>query len=153
MAVSLARLPRFLVLEPVSTMRFEIALPARACEISVEAEDPRPDRTFLLMLGPPGGPLFHRMRLSGRGTVLFEPTDARMQVLLLSNPQREPLVLRLRARTVRRSGSASRAGRPRLRVGVGRAGSPSTPAETDGEPRRPGRRTRGKTSRRLRPKE
>jgi len=151
--VPLARLPRFLVLEPVSTMRFELALPAPACEVSVEAEDPRPDRSFLLMLGPPGGPLFHRMRLSGRATVLFEPSDERTQVLLLSNPQREPLVLRLRARAVRRSRPAPRAGRPRLRVGVGRAVGPSALAETGREPRGAARGKGRRPSRRLRPKE
>jgi hypothetical protein len=102
-ALSLARLPRYLVLEPVSTVRFEVNLARPVCEIDVELENPKPGRSFLLLIGPQGGPTIQRMRLNGRARILFEPSDDRAHVLMLANPQKEPLVLRLRGRAARRS--------------------------------------------------
>jgi len=121
-ALPLDRLPRYLVLEPVSTVRFEVQLGQPACEVEVELENPRPGRSFLLLIGPQGGPVIQRMRLTGRARVLFEPKDPRAHVLMLANPQKEPLVLQLRARPVRRSPPSAlrtgRAARPALTVGA-----------------------------------
>lgn len=129
-AVSLSALPRFLVLDPVSTVRLEVRLARPTCEIDVELENPRPGRSFLLLIGPQGGPLVRRMRLSGRARILFEPRDDRTHVLMLANPQKEPLVLRFRGRAVRRSRTTrrtrpSRRGRPAL---PGRHGSRPSPS-------------------------
>ncbi len=98
----LSRLPRYLVLEPVSTVRLEVTLRRPSCEIDVELENPKPGRSFLLVLGPVGGPVLQRMRLTGRARIVFEPHGDRSHVLMLANPQKEPLVLRLKGRTLRR---------------------------------------------------
>jgi hypothetical protein len=112
-ALPLDRLPRYLVLEPVSTVRFEVELGRPACEIDVELENPKPGRSFLLLIGPQGGPVIQRMRMTGRARVVFEPRDPRAHVLMLANPQQEPLVLRLRGRRMRRSRPAVAPPRPR----------------------------------------
>jgi len=98
MAVPLARLPRYLVLEPTSSVRFEVVVSAPTWELDVELGSPRPGRSFLLSIGPQGGPVVRRLRLSGRARIFFEPEDERNHLLLLANPQREPIVLRLRGR-------------------------------------------------------
>ncbi|HYA10976.1 MAG TPA: hypothetical protein VEH10_04840 [Thermoplasmata archaeon] len=102
MALTLGRLPRYLVLDPVSTVRLEVLLARPSCEIDVGLENPRPGRSFLLLVGPVGGPVIQRIRLTGKARLLFEPSDERSHVLMLANPQKEPLVLRLRGRTVSR---------------------------------------------------
>jgi hypothetical protein len=107
-ALPLERLPRYLVLEPSSTVRFELRLDDPPCEIDIELENPRPGRSFLLLAGPHGGPLVQRMRLTGRVRVLFESDEARPQVLMLANPQKDPLVLQL---SVRRAGDLLRSAR------------------------------------------
>ena len=112
-ALSLARLPRYIVLEPVSTVRFEVALGRPACEIDVEIQNPRPGRSFLLLIGPQGGPVIQRMRLTGRARLVVRPKDSRTHVLMLANPQKEPLVLQLRAR--RRGPTRAPAARARSR--------------------------------------
>jgi hypothetical protein len=137
--LTLGNLPRFLVLEPVSTVRFELRLSRPACEIDVELENPKPGRSFLLLIGPQGGPVVQRMRLSGRARIVFEPADDRRHVLMLANPQKEPLVLKLRGRSIRRPVAATGVGapttspsgrrgasrrRPRVRVS---AGPPTAP--------------------------
>ncbi len=98
MSPSLDALPRYLVLNPSSTVRIELRLEAPACEIDVEPERPRAGRSFILLLGPPGGPFVQRVRLSGRARVFFDPESPGRYELLLANPDREPLTLRLRAR-------------------------------------------------------
>ena len=113
MALPLARLPRYLVLEPVSSVRLEVLLGRPSCELEVELENPRPGRSFLLMIGPQGGPVVQRVRLSGRAKIMFEPQDERCHVLLLANPQKELLVLRLRGRTVGRARAPPRPRRAR----------------------------------------
>ncbi len=113
MGTSLANLPRYLVLDPVATVRIEVELERFACEIDVEIQNPRPGRSFVLLLGPRGGPYLRRMRLSGRARVLFQPKSSGPYVLMLANPQKEPIVLRLKGRQVgkgrppRRSGAAA----------------------------------------------
>jgi len=121
-ATALRDLPRYLVLEPASTVRIDLGLDAPACEIDVELEQPMPGRSFVLLLGPPGGPFAQRVRLSGRARIFFDPETPGRYELLLANPQREPLVLHLRGREVRatsarpaalsRSVSAARPARP-----------------------------------------
>ena len=130
MALPLDRLPRYLVLEPVSTVRFEVRPARRPCEIEVALENPAPGRCFLLLLGPEGGPLLQRMRLSGRARILFEPRDERPQVLMLANPQKEPVVLELHGRSSRPRRSSSAAHGPRSR-------EPATQVVDMGPARRP----------------
>jgi hypothetical protein len=114
-AVPLGRLPRFLVLEPASTVRIEIALERPSCEIDVELQNPRPGRSFVLMIGPPSGPFVQRVRLSGRARILFQPPTPGEYVLVLANPQREPLVLKLRGHHVRAPPRAAARAAPRPR--------------------------------------
>ncbi len=143
MALSLGRLPRFLILEPTSTVRLELRLGSPACEIDVELENPKPDRSFLLLIGPAGGPVLQRMRLNGRARIVFEPKDERTHVLMLANPQKEPLVLRLRGRPVKAparvaAGRPPRAGTGRKRSrseATGRAGARRSPRRVSAAPR------------------
>jgi hypothetical protein len=110
-ALSLAQLPRFLVLEPSSSVRLEVALVRPACEIDIGLDAPKPGRSFLLLIGPEGGPMVQRMRLTGRARILFEPRDQRPQVLMLANPLKEPIVLFLQGHLSRgrSDGPSSRA--------------------------------------------
>ena len=101
MAVALADLPKFLVLEPLSTVRVEMRLTAPACEIDVELENPATGRSFVLLIGHKGGPFVQRVRLAGKARIYFDPQAPGEYVLLFANPQREPIVLRLKARNVR----------------------------------------------------
>ena len=55
MALSLGELPRYLVLEPTSSVRLEVALVRPACEIDIGLDAPKPGRSFLLLIGPEGG--------------------------------------------------------------------------------------------------
>ncbi|MGD0257810.1 MAG: hypothetical protein ABSB90_08045 [Thermoplasmata archaeon] len=98
MATALRDLPKFLVLAGVSTVRLEMRLESPACEIDVELENPRPGRSFVLLIGHQEGPYVQRVRLSGRARIHFDPQAPGDYLLLLANPNREPLVLRLKAR-------------------------------------------------------
>ncbi|HLM92102.1 MAG TPA: hypothetical protein VK424_08705 [Thermoplasmata archaeon] len=98
MATALKNLPRFLVLEPVSTVRLEIELAGPACEIHVELENPEAGRSFVLLIGHRDGPYVQRVRLSGGARIHFDPQSPGEYVLLLANPNRSPLVLRLKAK-------------------------------------------------------
>jgi hypothetical protein len=95
-ATALRDLPKYLVLEGVSTVRLEMLLESPACEIDVELENPRPGRSFVLLIGHKEGPYVQRVRLSGRARIHFDPQTPGEYLLLLANP--EPLVLRLKAR-------------------------------------------------------
>ena len=97
-ATALRDLPKYLVLEGVSTVRLEMRLESPACEIDVELENPRPGRSFVLLIGHKEGPYVQRVRLSGRARIHFDPQTPGDYLLLLANPNREPLVLRLKAR-------------------------------------------------------
>jgi hypothetical protein len=111
--LTLAQLPRYLILEPTSSVRLEVALVRPACEIDVGLESPKPGRSFLLLIGPEGGPMVQRMRLTGRARILFEPRDTHPHVLMLANPLKEPLVLSLRGHLSRGRGEGSSSrGRP-----------------------------------------
>jgi len=140
MAVPLGRLPRFLVLDPVSTVRIEMELETPSCEIDVEPQNLRTGRSFVLLIGQRGGPFLQRMRLNGRARILFRPKSAGEYLLMLANTHREPLVLRLRghnirrrARTARRAGAA---GRSRARALTGRRRATRSLAGSRGPPRR-----------------
>lgn len=123
---ALRDLPKFLVLNPVSTVRLEMQLEAPACEIDVELDNPRAGRSFVLLIGHPGGPYVQRVRLAGRARIYFDPQSPGAYELLLANPQHEPLVLRLRGRdvvpTTRRSGG--KRVRPTIRRRGPTAGEP-----------------------------
>ncbi|HTT44891.1 MAG TPA: hypothetical protein VMH38_02590 [Thermoplasmata archaeon] len=113
MAVALRDLPKFLVLEPESTIRMEMLLAAPACEIDVELDNPRPGRSFVLLIGHKGGPYVQRVRLAGKARIYFDPESPGEYVLLVSNPQAEPIVLRLRARDIGPRTGSARAALPR----------------------------------------
>ena len=100
MVTALRDLPKFLVLNPVSTVRIEMQLEAPACEIDVELDNPKAGRSFVLLIGQVGGPYVQRVRLAGRARIYFDPQSPGSYELLLANPQREPLILRLRGRDI-----------------------------------------------------
>jgi hypothetical protein len=75
-------------------------LDAPACEIDVELDNPRPGRSFVLLIGHVGGPYVQRVRLAGKARIYFDPQSPGSYELLLANPHHEPLVLRLRGRDV-----------------------------------------------------
>jgi len=100
MTTALRDLPKYLVLNPVSTVRIEMRLEEPACEIDVELDNPAPGRSFVLLIGQTGGPYVQRVRLAGRARIFFDPQSPGSYELLLANPQRDPLVLRLRGRDV-----------------------------------------------------
>lgn len=133
MAVALADLPRFLVLDPLSTVRVEMLLVAPACEIDVELENPKPGRSFVLLIGHKDGPFVQRVRLAGKARIYFDPQSPGEYVLLVANPQKEPIVLRLRARDVNLVAVKHFAGR---KAGPSKRGS----ATSHRSPTRPGRK-------------
>lgn len=100
MAVVLPDLPKFLVLDPLSTVRVELRLRGPACEIDVELDNPRPGRSFVVLIGHKDGPFVQRVRLAGKAKIYFDPQSPGDYVLLVANPQKELIVLRLRARDV-----------------------------------------------------
>ncbi len=153
MAVALARLPRFLVLEPVSTVRVEIELEAPACEIDVELENPEPGRSFVLLIGHKEGPFVQRVRLAGRARILFDPEAPGEYVLLLANPHREPLVLRLKGRNLPKGTVAPKGvpARPVLDAPVGPEPSPTRSIDGPSLPRT-ARRSKSPHRRRARPR-
>lgn len=138
MAVALSDLPRFLVLNPLATVRLEIRLAAPACEIDVALENPKPGRSFVLLIGHKNGPFVQRVRLSGEARVYFDPQAPGEYVMLAANPQEEPIVLRIKARDV----PAVPAKRPKPKK---RAGPRATTG--DGAGRRDRRGTRAKSAR------
>lgn len=114
MALALRDLPRYLVLEPRSSVRVEMRLITPACEIDVELDNQKPGRSFVLLIGHKNGPFVQRVRLAGKARIYFDPRSPGEYVLLVANPQDEPIVLRLKAREVGpvavvRSRSAKRA--------------------------------------------
>jgi len=112
-AVALRDLPRYLVLDPMSTVRMEMRLDAPACEIDVELDNPQPGRSFVLLIGHKGGPFVQRVRLAGKARIYFDPQSPGEYVLLVANPQRDPIVLRLKARGVGPTVTESTPGRGR----------------------------------------
>jgi len=95
---ALASLPKYLVIEPVSTVRLEMELDRPSCEIDLELQNPGLGRSFVVMIGHRGGPFLQRLRLSGKARIVFEPRTPGRYVLVLANPVKEPLVLRLKGR-------------------------------------------------------
>jgi len=100
MTVALDDLPKYLVLEPTSTVRIDMHLDAPACEINVSLDNPRPGRSFVLLIGHPNGPFVQRVRLSGTARIHFDPETPGDYVLLFANPQDDPIVVRLRVTAV-----------------------------------------------------
>ena len=131
MALALRDLPKFLVLDPVSTVRIDMQLEAPSCEIEVRLDNPRPGRSFVVLIGHPNGPYVQRVRLAGRAKIHFAPELPGEYRLLLANPDREPVVLRLKGRDLapgrirpsvrrrRRRTAPSRAARVRGRAAPG----------------------------------
>jgi hypothetical protein len=105
MALALRELPKYLVLAPASTIRLDMHLEAPACEIDVALNNPSPGRSFILLIGHRDGPFVQRVRLAGRARIYFDPQSPGDYALLLANPDREPLVLRLKARGVGKASS------------------------------------------------
>jgi hypothetical protein len=106
-AIALSKLPKYMVLEPSSTLRLDMHLDEPACEIDVSLDNPRPGRSFVLLIGHPGGPFVQRVRLAGRARIYFDPESPGDYVLMFANPDAEPIVLRVRGRGV---------GRPTIKV-------------------------------------
>lgn len=123
MATALRDLPRFLVLEPESTVRLEMRLEAPACEIDVELGNPKPGRSFVVLIGHRDGPFVQRVRLAGRARIHFDPEAPGDYVLLLANPGKAPLTLRLKGRDLTARVLRSTASRPK-RGGARRASAP-----------------------------
>lgn len=110
MAVVLSRLPNFMVIEPTSTVRIDLRLETPSCEIDVALDNPRPGRSFVLLLGPRKGPFVQRVRLAGRARIHFDPRAPGNYAILLANPQPEPIVVRLKVKAIGRASA-----RPRTR--------------------------------------
>jgi hypothetical protein len=117
----LVDLPRYLVLEPTSTVRIDMHLDSPACEIDVALDHPRPGRSFVLLIGNPHGPFVQRVRLSGRARIHFDPEAPGDYVLLFANPQRDPVVLRLKVKPTGKPRSRFSARLKRATAGEGRA--------------------------------
>ena len=129
MATALRDLPRFLVLEPESTVRLEMRLTAPACEIDVELGNPKPGRSFVVLIGHRDGPFVQRVRLAGRARIHFDPEAPGDYVLLLANPDKAPLTLRLKGRDLSAKVLRPTAGRTKR-------ASPRRPATAHRRPRR-----------------
>jgi len=124
-AVALKDLPKYLVLAPTATARIEMRLDEPACEIDVALDNPRPGRSFVLLIGHTHGPFVQRVRLSGRARIHFDPETPGDYVLLLANPQRDPLVIRLRGRGIPGPVAGRRSRRRPGRTGRKRGSKPS----------------------------
>jgi hypothetical protein len=133
MATALRDLPKFLVLAGTSTVRLEMRLESPACEIDVELENPRAGRSFVLLIGHKEGPYVQRVRLSGRARIHFDPQAPGEYLLLLANPNREPLVLRLKARDLVTSKRTAKVRKPKGSV---RSTTSRATKETGKRPRR-----------------
>jgi hypothetical protein len=134
MALALWRLPRFLVLDPLSTVRIGLRLDSPACEIDVALQKPHPGKSFVLLLGDAAGHVVQRVRLSGRARVYFDPESAGEYQLLLANPTEDALTVQLKAHNV-----------PDVpRVEIKRRASPRSKAES------PSSRTPKRSSRNIR---
>ncbi len=144
MPVALRKLPSYLILEPTSTVRIDMRLEEPSCEIDVALDNPRPGRSFVLLIGAPGGPFVQRVRLAGRARIHFDPQKAGDYSLLLANPQSEPLVVRLkvtelasgRPPTPRKGGETSKGRGPR----AGSRPGPRASHPPDSRRRRPATR-------------
>jgi len=141
-AVALRDLPKYLVLEPMSTVRVEMLLDAPACEIDVKLDNPRPGRSFVLLIGHKDGPFVQRVRLAGKARIYFDPQAPGEYVMLVANPQNDPIVLRLKARnigaTVREEPAPKRARKKRLTAApahlAGRRATPKSGANSSPRP-------------------
>ena len=126
MPTSLA-LPRYLVVEPTSTVRIDLRMETPSCEIDVSLDNPKPGRSFVLLIGPQRGPFVQRVRLAGRARIHFDPQRPGKYSLLLANPLSEPIVIRLKVRELgesvsvigRRQRHATRAAKRRSSARIG----------------------------------
>lgn len=121
MARAISDLPKYLVLAPAANVRIDFELETPSCEIDLELDNPAPGRSFVLLVGSPGGPFVQRVRLSGRARVFFDPAAPGTYELLLANPHSEPIVVHLKGRGLDlRPGAPGRAPRPTVvRKGAG----------------------------------
>jgi hypothetical protein len=92
--------PSYVVLEPRGGLRLDVRLPTPACLISAALENPAPGRNFILMAGAPCEPFVERARIAGRAKLHFEPGRPGLYIILLTNPMREPAVIRLSLRPI-----------------------------------------------------
>jgi hypothetical protein len=98
MSIAPGDVPSFLVLEPRGGIRLDIRLPTPACQIDAALQNPIPGRSFILMVGEPSEPFVQRARIAGKARLHFEPGSPGLYVILLTNPMREPAVVRLKLR-------------------------------------------------------
>ncbi|MGA7923571.1 MAG: hypothetical protein WCA77_06305 [Thermoplasmata archaeon] len=103
MSVELRELPRFMVLEPGAGIRVELKLTVPACEIDAQLDAPRPGKSFILMIGHRDGPFVQRARIAGGARLLFDPEAPGEYVVLLVNPTKDVITVRLEGHGVGRS--------------------------------------------------
>jgi len=113
---TLLALPRYLVLEPTSTVRIDLRMETPSCEIDVSLDNPRPGRSFVLLIGPQRGPFVQRVRLAGKAKIHFDPQRPGKYSLLLANPLSEPIVIRLKVRALPDTRPSARQSRSRSRA-------------------------------------
>jgi hypothetical protein len=126
-----AEVPKFIVLEPGGGVRLDVELPTPSCEVDVALENEVPGRNFVLMMGHPSEHFVQRVRIAGRAKLFFDPGDPGLFIFLLTNPMREPAVVRLRMRPIpapeaspkSRSAGGARVGARRAKAAAGRARS------------------------------
>ena len=100
MVAALRNLPPYLVLEPRGGVRLPLKLEATACELELKLESERPGASFIAMVSERDGTWVQRVRLAGSARILFDPGTVGEFVLQLTNPTFDPIVLRLRGRTL-----------------------------------------------------
>ncbi|HEV8049332.1 MAG TPA: hypothetical protein VGP88_01930 [Thermoplasmata archaeon] len=108
MPIGLTELPRYVVLEPGGGIRLDMRLEATACEFDLALQNPRPGRSFVVMIGHRAGAIVQRVRLAGKARILFDPERPGDYTLVLTNPMPEPAVVRLRAAPIERGKAPTR---------------------------------------------
>jgi len=141
MALALRELPKYLVLAPSSTVRLDMHLESPACEIDVSLHNPRPGRSFVLLIGPRDGPFVQRVRLAGKARIYFDPQSPGDYALLLANPDADPVVLRLRARAVGASSALGEKSPKRRKTRSARSPPPARRTPAARRARTPARRS------------
>ncbi len=97
---ALRELPTYLVLEPRGGVRLPFTLDATACELELRLETERPGASFIAMVSQRDGTWVQRVRLATSAKILFDPGTTGDFVLQLTNPTFDPIVLRLRGRSL-----------------------------------------------------
>ena len=127
--ISPGEVPKFIVLEPGGGVRLDVRLPTPSCEVEVALENEVPGRNFVMMIGHPSEHFVQRVRIAGRAKLYFDPGEPGLYIFLLTNPMREPAVVRLRLRPLPIP-EVTAAGRANGRAGARRAKLPARRARS-----------------------